>query len=136
MHHTSEIEKLASINDAYSRREELIKEAAIRTTKKQKEVDDRESLLINIIQPDMEVVAEERLRAETARAIFQEIQNELMEDLRAREEIKQAREEKRKFLVPKVQALLLELVAARDASEDSDIAEHVETEAEKEVPPQ
>ena len=101
MHHTSEIEKLASINDAYSKREELHKEAAIRTAKKQKEVDDRESLLINIIQPDMEVVAEERLRAETARAIFQEIQNELMEDLREREEIKQQEKKRGSFWFPK-----------------------------------
>src|ERR1044072_3740573 len=95
MYQASEIEKLESISAAYDRREQWLQEEALRSAErdalraeKQKVVEARETLLMKATQEVMQAEAEEKLRAETARSIFMQIQKELMEDLKAREEAK------------------------------------------------
>src|ERR1044072_2298357 len=69
-------------------------ERKARLAEKQRAVNAREALVIKATQEAMNAEAEESLRAETAKALFLKIQDELLEVVVAREESKRA-EEKR-----------------------------------------
>src|ERR1044072_8396621 len=127
LHQASEIDKLNCISVAYDRKEVWMHERNVVLAAKQKIVDARESTMVKAAQEAMAAQAEERLLAATAREILLTVQEELQEEVRKREEIQRVREEARQFLVPRVHALLLELAAARTATDP------METESEKEV---
>jgi hypothetical protein len=104
LHQSSEIEKLASIDGAFGRREEWLKEEAVhraekeaRLAAKQRAVDEREALLIISTQEAMEQAVlqrEEALRAEAARVVYLRVQAELMQVVAEREEAKRAEAER------------------------------------------
>ena len=100
LHQSSEIEKLASIDAAYGRREEWLKEEAVRRAEKearlaekQRAIDEREALLIRSTQEAMEQAVLQRegvLRAEAAKLEFLRVQAELIQVEEEREEAERA----------------------------------------------
>src|ERR1044072_5149385 len=118
-------------------------ERKARLAEKQRAVNAREALVIKATQEAKNAEAEENLRAETAKTLFLEIQDELLEVVVAREESKRAEEkrlEANRAEAEKSEARRLEverlaeqrkIQEERVARELAEEAEQEKTEAEK-----